>query len=833
MANVFSVVTSSTAEVLAFLKSTADGLTSSEAAARLVKHGPNTVSQPRPAWGRILLRQVRSFFVLLLLAAGILNLVIGDVLDGYIIFGFVLVFVGLGFFQEFRAETAVWNLRTFLTRYAHVKRNGHVIRLATDALVPGDVILVRPGDVLPADVRFLETHNLQIDESVLTGESVPVVKHANAMKETDPLRAGNLAFFGSSVTEGHGEAVIVATGSSISFAKMFADVSRIERPSRFEGQIRRVARLLTVLTVCLAVAAYGVHAWMVGGWPSEPLIFLVALVVAVVPEALALVVALAFAKGSVVLAKQHVVVKRLTALEDLGGMSVLCTDKTGTITQNKMTLKEVYPVETAASLQSFALAGALAGRRHGYNPFDAATIEAATAQEHAHTKPLHVHAVFPFDPVHRLGAAVVEREGKWWMIYRGAPEAILAASTGFTEASARAPWMKRFQARGRKGERVLAVAHMAVSAVPKDPFAQMDSWTFDGFLSFEDPLKVTSKPAAVLLRELGVKLKIITGDAVEVAATVGRELELLSDGDDVMTGEAFEKLSTAGRRKAARAHHVFARTLPAHKLMIVEALRADGTVGFLGEGFNDIPALRRADLSLVVDKAPDLSRDAADIVLLQDDLFVIARGVEEGRIIFANTLKYVRTTLAANVGNFISLTIASFALPFLPLLPIQILLVNLLSDFPMIAISMDRVPAFELRRPQTYRLGHLFIFILSFGVLSSFFDLAFFLWSADRGAGALQTGWFLYSILTEIVAFLSLRSLVIFFRAGLPGRGIMGVSVLAVLIGFGLISWPVTAGVFHFIPLSIEHISFMTALLAVYFIANEFLKALFRRFRTM
>lgn len=830
MANNFSVVTASTKEVLEFLKSTTGGLTSSEAAARLAKHGPNAVSQPRPAWGRILLRQVRSFFVLLLVAAAILNLAIGDMLDGYIIFGFVLVFVGLGFYQEFRAETAVWNLRTFLTRYARVKRNGHIVRLATDALVPGDVIHVHPGDVLPADVRFLETHNLQVDESMLTGESVPVAKHADGVKEVDLLRAGNLAFFGSSVTEGSGEAVVIATGSALAFAKMFADVSRIERPSRFEDQIRKVARLLTVLTVCLAVVAYGVHAWMTGGWPSEPLIFLVALVVAVVPEALALVVALAFARGSVVLAKQHVVVKRLTALEDLGGMSVLCTDKTGTITENKMTLKEAYSADADAALWEFAVAGAVAGRRHGQNPFDTATLEAAPAEEQVKGESVRVHASFPFDPVHRLNASVVERDGKWWMIYRGAPEAVLAASFGFADAAARAPWMKRLAARGARGERVLAVAHVAVKAVPKDPFAYDGSLVFDGLLSFEDPLKPSSKRAAALLFDLGVKLKIITGDAPDVAAAVARELDLLPKGAEVMTGEAFEKLSLAGRRKAARTHHVFARTLPAHKLLIVEALRELGTVGFLGDGFNDIPALRRADLSLVVNHAPDLTRDAADIVLLEDDLFVIARGVEEGRIIFANTLKYVRTTLAANVGNFISLTIASFWLPFLPLLPIQILLVNLFSDLPMIAVSMDRVPALELRRPQTYRMGHLFAFILAFGVLSSFFDFSFFALSVDRGAGALQTGWFFYSLLTEIVAFISLRSSVIFFRAGLPGRGIMAVSAGVILVAVGFIAWPVTAAVFHFVPLSALPLGSMLVLLAMYFIANEVLKAIFRRF---
>ncbi len=836
-------ITGSDHAALAAISSRHEGLTDREAVDRFVKFGSNAVTHERPSAVVILSRQAKSFFVYLLLVASLINVSIGAKMDAMLLIGFIFVYVFVGFWQEYKAETAIWNLSSYLVKNARVRRNGKVQQIPADQLVPGDIVFLSGGDTVPADLRVLNARGLLVDESILTGESVPVSKHGSPIKEgevDDDLRTKNLLFFGAAITGGWAEAVVIATGKHSYFSSLFATATSIERPSLFERNIRAIGKLLTGVFVVLALVTLVLKATIGGGIHIDTLLFLVALIVAVVPEALPIVATLAFSKGALALARKHVVVKRLTALEDLGSVDILCTDKTGTITTNHMALTAVESSLGEVEAIRYALMAGLAEKHRGkiHDPFDQALAE-RVHKLNVSSDACTLTDTIPFDHVRRIHSVLCEMGDQTTVIVRGAPEEVLSRSHTFAgtggkghslSSADRTRLLAWFRSRGEKGERVIAVARRHVPNGVHD-LAKLESseLEFIGLLSFADPLKDTSRPALKLLTELGIGLRIITGDATEVTTSIGRELGLLKPDQQAMTGEVFAELDRPGRAKAVEHIHVFARTLPAHKLLIIEALQKHHAVGFLGEGYNDIPALKAADLSLVVERAPDLSRSAADIVLLNEDLLVIAEGVEEGRRIFANTLKYVRTTLAANVGNFFSLAFAAVILPFLPILPVQMLLVNLLSDVPMTTISLDKVPRAEIGRPQKYVFGKLFAFVLVFGAVSSVFDLILFRSFLPYGEGTLQTGWFMFSILTEMVAFISLRSFLPVWKSWPPARGILLVGTGAIAFAAFLVYLPFTQHALHLTPLTGMQITHMLSLLAVYFVANEIVKRIAAR----
>lgn len=832
-------------KLMELLESSPAGLSDETARERLKQNGPNTVVHKKPDWKKILLRQANSFFIYLLLAAFTINLAIGERVDGSIIGAFVLIYIFAGFFQEYRAEKAIFNLQKFLSRYARVRRNGEIRKINLEELVPGDILSLKDGDLVPADVRFTYTRGLLVDESSLTGESVPVSKKdasVAAGEVSDDLQAPNLGFFGSTVTGGWARAIVIATGNSTYFAELFEKITHIERPSLFEKNIRQVAKLLANLILALAGCVFFVKISIVGHSDADFLVFLVAVVVAVVPEALPVVVALAFSRESLALAKKGTVVKRLTALEDLGNIDMLCTDKTGTITKNELTLAHSF-TENEEVLFSFALTGSFGEHReHGKtrDPFDKALFEKASKDLADKVRRTHFLDALPFDPVHRINSVLYEKDGKKLLVQRGAPESILESATYYRGADGvslplDAAYKKKvlawFAEKGHGGERILGVSFKEMSGdVQKIKPGENDGMILIGLLSFADPLKETSKEALALLQKLGVKLKIITGDAPEVAGAVGRELGLINESEAVMTGTEFEKLDREARIEAARTYQVFARTLPMQKYQIIEALKSAYAVGFLGEGLNDVPALEIADLAIVVDSATDMARNVADIILLKHDLLVITQGIAAGRKIFFNVIKYVRITLAANIGNFLTLTFAALALPFLPILSIQILLVNLITDMPMIAISLDTVQPVEVAKPQRYNLRYLYFFILVFGIVSVPFDFIFFGSFLKFGPAVLRTAWFLYSILQGLFAFFSLRSSLPITQSGMPARSVRIFSALAALLGIALVSYPPTRSIFHFTALGSRHFVLIALILCSYLAVNEAIKILYTRF---
>lgn len=841
--------TKNSAELFIALESDPKGLTADAVSKRTTHFGPNTVSHQRPDWKGIFVRQWNSFFVYLLLGAVGINLFIGDWIDGCIIGIFALIYIWGGFFQEYRAENAIFRLQKFLTRYARVRRDNATRKINLEELVPGDIVLLKAGDLVPADVRFIYTNGLLIDESALTGESIPAPKSDGPVQNiSDDLEATNLGFFGSTVVGGWARALVVATGKNTYFAEIFEKLAHIERPSAFENNIKSIAKFLSNLILMLAVIVFVVKGIVLHHPDPNFLIFLVAVVVAVVPEALPLVVTLSFSKASLDLAKRGTVIKRLTALEDLGSVNLICTDKTGTITENEMTLAHSWGLREERLLRLALIGFTGEQKEHGriYDPFDRAILKKVGARVAEEVGGIDFLDVMPFDPVHRSFGILYKENNKVFFLHQGAPESIIESATLYlTENGATQPFDQKikdsalawFKEKGLKGERALALSIKETGVETKEISPkEHNGIVFAGLLSFVDPLKPTSREALALLNHLGIEHKIITGDAVEVAGAVGKDLGLIERPEDVMTGAEFEKLDLEAQKEAAKTTRIFARTLPMHKYKIIQALKSQYSVGFLGEGLNDIPALKIADLAIVVDNATDMARNVSDIVLLKKDLLVIAQAIETGRKTFANVMKYIRVTLAANIGNFATLAFASLILPFLPILPIQILLVNLLTDLPMIAISVDNVNPLELSRPQRYDFRSLYFFVLIFGAVTVPFDFIFFGLFFPFGVGVLQTGWFLYSVLEEIFVYFSLRSILPILKSGAPAPILALFSAGVALLSSFLVFYPFADNIFHFQTLSWQHMELIAGLLFCYLIVNEAVKAfIFRpkdRFQT-
>jgi Mg2+-importing ATPase len=824
------------------LHSTMHGLVPAEASARLAQYGPNYVEYTKTSWAKLLVRQANSFFTYLLLAAALIDVALAEYTDASLILAFIGIFIGAGFYQEHKAENIIFSLRKFFPQYAKVRRNNEMVRIDIKDLVPGDIVFVHEGDLVPADIRLLHTKNLLVDESSLTGESMPVAKSGEPVSRNlaDDLEATSLCFFGSTIVGGFAQALVIATGANTYFSHLFAKISEIERPSLFETNVRTIGTFLTNLILFLSLLAFGVRFAITGSIDLGFLIFLVALVVAAVPEALPLVVTLTLSRGTLALAQRGVVVKRLTSLEDLGNIDVLCTDKTGTITENKLTLTAFYTANEQ-ELTKLAFVSSLSGKKIGklFNPFDIALFDHMEIDAAREISGYEFLEFLPFDPVRKVNSLVFKAGNTLTLVTRGAPEVVLAASSYYRASDGTAHEMTEdhrnealawFRERGFKGDRILAVGTKEANDATIDiKTEEQRGLIFEGMLAFSDPLKPTSQKALELTRKLGVALKIISGDAPEVAGAVGYELGLIAHKEDVLTGAAFDALDIEGKRLAVNSYSVFARTSPTTKQEIITLLRESHAVAFLGDGFNDVPALKAAGVALTVHGASDMARSVSDIIFLQEDLLVIARGIEEGRHIFANVVKYIRTTLAANVGNFLSLSIVSFFMPFLPMLPIQLLLVNLLSDFPMISIGVDRVSEKEVQKPQAYDTRSLFMFVIVFGLVNSLFDFYYFSVFGTSNEAVIRTGWFILSIFTEIAAFISLRTLLPFWKGGAPARGIVIFSIVACTASIILVALPATRLLFSFAALTLPTAAAIGGMTAAYFVTNEVVKAVYAK----
>jgi Mg2+-importing ATPase len=821
-------------DTLRELNTDKEGLTDSEVLERLKKYGPNKVLRSETTWPAVLLRQLKSPFIYLLAGAALLAFLLKERIDAAMILAFVVINTLLGFYQEFRSEQIIKLLTKYISAKVKVKRDGAEMQVPTEELVPGDILILEPGEILAADARVLSAESLAVDESVLTGESVPVKKDEKVLlvPTKEIYKAKNMVFSGTSVVSGKGWAVITATGINTAIGEVTKLATEIVRESTFEKEVLRLSRFILRLVVITLAFIFLANVFIKGSSTNhlEFLVFTIALAVSVIPEALPVVTTFSFSRGALRLAKHKVVVKRLSAVEGLGAIEVLCTDKTGTLTENEMRIGAVFS-ESEKDTLFHAMLGSSAVGKEGppVNPFDLAIWNDLSEKEKRIFLGYSKVKEIPFDSTRRRDTNLLKLKNDYILVSRGAPETIvsLCAKVPTKLKKSISAWA---QERGIVGERVLAIARKNYSSDSKKLEDEEKDLEFIGLISFVDPIKVTAGDAVIKAKNLGIKIVVLTGDAKEIAGAVSCKIGLIEDPKDVITGEEFDKLPSAKQREVVEKYSVFARVSPVQKYSITQLLQEKYEVGFLGEGINDAPALKIANVAIAVNGASDVAREASDIVLLKKDLKVIVNGVKEGREIFANTTKYITGTLAANFGNFYSVAISSLFITFLPMLPPQILLVNLLSDFPMIAIATDNVDAQDLEKPKKYNMKSIAYIATVLGIVSSVFDFIFFSLFFRISAPVLQTGWFMESILSELVFIFSVRSRKFFLKSKAPSTILVGLVVIASLATIVLPFTRLGQLLFGFQPLSWARILLIILLVVAYFVTTEVVKLYYFKF---
>ena len=821
------VASADVGEVLAWLATSADGLSSAEAPARRARFGPNSVRTHRVSAIAVLGRQLRNAVLWLLAGTAAVSFFLGDSTEALIIAVILAASIGLGFVNEYRAERMAAALHSRVRHTAAVRRDGHFTKLDVNELVPGDVIRLTLGELVPADVRLIEATGLECNESILSGESIAREKSPSPVASAEGLTdLADLAFMGTIVSAGEGTAVVYATGVNAQFGRLAAGLGQRQPETDFQTGLRQFSYLLLQVAVALTVLIL-VTNLLLRRPIIESVLFSLAIAVGITPQLLPAVVSTSLATGSRRLARYKVLVKRLVCIEDLGDVDVLMTDKTGTLTEGRITLIDAVDADGAhddSVLRIGLLVTDVDPESGGASadPLDAALWESPASQRAAAGTTRRL-AVRPFDHIRRSMSALVDDGDRRLLIVKGTPEQVLAQCVDVPAGA-----QNTLAALFADGRRVVAVAGKTASEMTEITSADECGLALRGFLVFADEPKATARDSLTQLAGLGVEVKIATGDNPQVAEKVCAEIGLASKG--TITGVEMEGFDDDGFVRAARQNTIFARITPEQKGRLVSAARRSGrSVGFLGDGVNDALALHSADVGISVDTATDVAKDAADVVLLEKDLGVLATGIAEGRRIFANTIKYVLMGTSSNFGNMFSAAAASAVLPFLPMLPSQILLNNLLYDTSQLAIPSDHVDEEQLHAPSHWNIAFIRRFMLTFGPISSLFDFMTFgllLGVLHAGVVEFRTGWFLEALATQTLIIFAIRTRRVPFLKSRPGLllTISTLTVIAVGVILTVSPWADNLG---FTPLPWQFFAALAGMTIAYLVLVEITKTLF------
>jgi Mg2+-importing ATPase len=753
--------------LLQSLHTTPEGLTQAEAEQRARTSGPNEVAQERRrGWFMRLLIILRNPLVILLAALSSISFATGDARAGTVMACMVVLSATLRFVQEARADVAAAKLKAMIHVTATVFRDGKALEMPLRDLVPGDIINLHAGDMIPGDVRVLTAKDLFVSQGTLTGESYPVEKfHDSDPKASNsPIDLKNICFMGTSVESGTATAVVVVTGVNTYLGTMAGSITEEAPPTSFDRGLSRFTWLMIQLMAVMVPLVFLINGFTKHDWKSA-FFFAMAVAVGLTPEMLPMIVSVCLSKGAIAMSRKKVIVKRLNAIQNFGGMDVLCTDKTGTLTEDRVVLQRHCNVAGRETdevlLDGYLISNFQTGLK---NLLDTAILNSSDFHGKALVEKYKKLDEIPFDFTRRMMSVMVETpEGKAILLTKGAPEEIFHQCSQFELDGKLSPMdpglMKglrdEYASLSNDGFRVLAVA---VKELPgKQSCSKEDerNLVLKGYVAFLDPPKGTAAIAIQALHKHGVGVKILTGDNDLISRKVCRDVGL--EPDPMLLGEAVEKMSDAKLADEAEKTTLFARLTPAHKQRIVRLLRSKGhVVGFMGDGINDAPALHAADIGISVDTAVDIAKESADLILLEKDLMVLDGGVIEGRKVFANIIKYIRMGASSNFGNMFSVLGASAFLPFIPMAPIQILSNNMLYDFSQVPIPTDLVDEEQVAHPRPWNIGEIRRFILCIGPISSIFDYTTFFvmlylfkcWDVSR-APLFQTGWFVESLMTQ------------------------------------------------------------------------------------
>ena len=804
--------------VLQRLATSDTGLTTADATVRLGKVGPNAIRSHGANALDVLLRQVKSPLLVLLVAAAATSLFVGERTSALIIFSIMAISVGLGFFNEFRAARAVEALHSRVRHDALTFRDGKATSVSVTALVPGDVVSLAVGDLVPADLRLLEAKDLTCDEAVLTGEATQAEKSiAPAPPSESPLDLPSCAFMGTVVRTGSGRGVVVQTGRSTAFGRIAVRLGEAQEETGFQIGLRDFSLLLVKVTVVLTVSIFVINAALQRSLLDSAL-FALAIAVGLTPQLLPAIVTISLSTGARHLARKSVIVKRLVSIEDLGNMEVLFTDKTGTLTEGEITFQAALDPAGNASDETLLL-GLLCnsavlegGAVVGGNPLDRALWNAPqTATARASDFARLAEAPFDYDR-QRMSVLVRDKDGASRLITKGAPESVLALCKDVPQ-SVRDLLNAQFDA----GSRTIAVATRDGSGLSTVTPQDEHDLQFGGFLTFVDRAKPGAGASIERLNKLGITVKIVTGDNDRVAVKLCADLGIPVAG--TLTGTRLDALSEQELVAALPSTTIFARVTPEQKSRIIRAQRTLGRdVGFLGDGVNDAVALHDADVGISVDSGADVAKDAADIVLMDKDLGILANGVVEGRRVFANTIKYVLMGTSSNFGNMFSAGGASFFLSFLPMLPPQILLNNLLYDVSEMTIPTDNVDEELLQAPAHWDTAFIRRFMMFFGPISSLYDFLTFgvmLWVFHADEALFHSGWFVESLATQTLVIFIIRTRRIPFFHSRPSRPLLATTLACAATGVVLPFSPV-AGVLGFTALPVGFLAILVVMVVTY-----------------
>lgn len=816
------------------LESRNDGLTDAEVSDRLEQYGANTIQTNKKASAVMLfLSQFKSPITLLLIGAALLSAFLGDAPDAIIILVIVLISSCLGFWQERGAANAVAELLKLVQLHCTVLRNGIKQEVPMESAVPGDVICLSAGDIIPGDSLLLEAQELFIDEAAFTGETYPVEKEPSILPEDTLLaKRSNTLFMGTNVISGKGKALIFKTGKETEFGKISASLQSKMPETDFERGIRKFGYMLMEITLLLVLVIFGVNVFL-----HKPVLdsfmFSLALAVGLTPQLLPAIISVNLSTGARRMATRKVIVKRLSSIENFGSMNILCSDKTGTITEGVVKLNDALDPNGVHNDKVLQYAWLNASMQQGFNnPIDKAICEEYQPEDRHFT----LQSEIPYDFIRKRLTVQVANGNENMAITKGALNIVLSVCDRVETKDGvvaiddfQDKIQMQYQQLSAEGYRTLGVAYKPADAAHDFSRDDEKEMIFLGFITLFDPPKANMPQTLSKLKSQGVKLKIITGDNALVAQSLAIRIGIKNP--KVLTGALMDKMSNAALLHRANLTDIFAEVEPSQKERIISILRKAGNVvGFMGDGINDAPALHTADVGISVDSAVDVAKEAADIVLMDQDLAVLSDGIEEGRKTFTNTMKYIFMATSANFGNMFSMAGASLFLPFLPLLPKQILLTNLLTDFPEMTISTDRVDAVNLASPQRWDLAFIRRFMIVFGLLSSVFDFVTFgvlLLLMHANEKAFQTGWFVESVISATMIVLVVRTRLPFFKS-LPGK-YLSIATLCILL-FVLVL-PVTpiAEWFGFIRLSIAYYGWIFLVVVLYILFAEITKRFFYR----
>jgi len=822
------------------------GLSDDEAYKRLKIYGLNNFGEEKKlSFFKVLISQFKNWLTLVLIFASVVSLILGEKIDSIVIILLVVLSALFGFYQEYKAERTLVKLKKYVKRYSNVFRSGRLSRIEHEYIVPGDIVSLHIGDIVPADIRLIKTDALSLNEAILTGESFPVIKEADVIISPDSLISDmkNMVFMGTSVVEGNALGVVVETGLRTQFGKIVKVVKENEPETDFQIQISKFSRFLFRLIILMTVFIFLSNAILNKGIFSS-FMFAIALAVGIAPEMLPAIITVTLSQGAIKMAKKKVVVKKLAAVEDFGNINTLCMDKTGTLTEGNFTLFDYKNNDGIRDkkliIYSMLCTEGASESKIGQklNPTDRAIWESYFARSYKNEMSKYkVIDENEFDYERRRMSVLVKSGDETFLIVKGSPESIISISSFYYKDNKKlklSEKIKKFilnevKKYEKRGLRAISLA-LRYCDIKKSNSSDEKELIYLGIILFKDPIKTTTKVAIEKFLDMGISLKILSGDSLTVTKSIAKESGIEFSDNEVITGDELKNCTRDEFVDYAKSCIVFARVSPIQKYEIVKVLNYEGhIVGFLGDGVNDAPALKESDVGITVDTGTDVAKEASDIILLQKDLKVLVDGIEAGRKTFGNIMKYILNTISANFGNMFTVALSSLFLNFIPLLPKQILLNNLISDIPLFAIATDNVDEGFTQKPNKWNLNYIKNFMIYFGFISSVFDLCLIIPMAflfKVSPSVFQTAWFVQSSISEMLVTFAIRTKLPFYKSK-PSKWLFWLSVISILSVVFLAIFEISIFSFAKIPKIIWFLIIFD--LFAYFYVTELVKKRFFR----